>query len=122
MHFSGGSAKRVLVTGFDPFTLSQDVRQREPGGREFADGRVERAPLPHCRPGPRQVDTFVTTSQSRPGRFDLGRGGHVHTPVLDGLGEDPQELTTPMFEANRAAINDQVRSLVRVAAGTVSSR
>lgn len=275
VRFSGGKTKRVLVTGFDPFTLNRDVRQGNPSGasalaldgktirtaagpvrvetalfpvrwRDFANGMVERALLPHFRPGPKQVDAFATTSQGRPGRFDLeqtngawragfgdnedicyrgmvpvtrgvptvtpqpqwvpttlpthemstadtGRfpvrhntevtevpgatppepvttscpapespgttrpdgptpgsqaraggggdylsneiayratllrdatgldvpGGHIHTPVLEGLGDDPDELTTPTFESNRSAITHQVRALVRVGAGTL---
>lgn len=278
VRFAGGKIKRLLVTGFDPFTLKKDVRQGNPSGasalaldgktirtasgpvrieattfpvrwRDFADGMVERALLPHFRPGPKQVDAFVTMSQGRPGRFDLeqtngawrggfgdnedvcyrgmvpqapgvptvrpqpqwvpttlptqrmtangtGRfpvrhntevvevpgdtpaepvttdcpapdspgttrpdgptpgsvaraggggdylsneiayratllrdatglnvpGGHVHTPVLDGLGSDPDELTTPTFEANRTAINRQVQSLVRVVGGSLPPR
>lgn len=265
---------RVLVTGFDPFTLNRDVRQANPSGasalaldgvtvkgsdgpirieaalfpvrwRDFEDGMVEQALLPHFRAGKKQVDVFATTSQGRVGRIDLEHfngawragfgdnenvcyrgvvpiaagtptvapqpqwtlsthpiaamvtagtgpypvldnrtvtevpagtpsgpvttscpaapspgttrsngptpgslarsggggnylsneiayratllrdavglevpGGHIHTPVLQGLNPSkPEELTNPTFESNRAAINAQVRQLVLVAAG-----
>ncbi|WP_353953386.1 pyroglutamyl peptidase [Knoellia sp. S7-12] len=91
---------RVLVTGFDPFTLNRDVRQANPSGasalaldgltvkgpdgpirieaalfpvrwRDFEDGMVEQTLLPHFRPGKKQVDVFATTSQGRVGRIDL---------------------------------------------------
>lgn len=40
-------------------------------------------------------------------------GGHIHTPVLEGLdAENPAELTNPTFEANCEAITAQVRALV----------
>ncbi|GAA1244283.1 hypothetical protein GCM10009665_38810 [Kitasatospora nipponensis] len=39
-------------------------------------------------------------------------GGHLHTPVLTGLPADPQQLTGPDFEANRAAITAEVRTLL----------
>ncbi|OEJ27009.1 pyroglutamyl peptidase [Streptomyces agglomeratus] len=90
--------KRVLVTGFDPFTLDRDIRISNPSGatalaldgtvvrtadgparietavfpvrwRDFADGTVERALRPHL-PG---VDLFATVSQGRVGRFDVER-------------------------------------------------
>ncbi|MGW0533096.1 pyroglutamyl peptidase [Streptomyces sp. NPDC003032] len=91
-------AKRVLVTGFDPFTLDRDVRISNPSGatalaldgttirtaegparveavtfpvrwRDFGDGAVERALRPYL---PR-VDLFTTISQGRVGRFDVER-------------------------------------------------
>ncbi|MEU7277403.1 pyroglutamyl peptidase [Streptomyces sp. NPDC045431] len=91
--------KRVLMTGFDPFTLDRDIRIGNPSGaaalaldgtlirtadgswarvetavfpvrwRDFADGTVERALRPHL---PR-VDLFTTVSQGRVGRFDIER-------------------------------------------------
>ncbi|MFD4635444.1 pyroglutamyl peptidase [Streptomyces sp. NPDC058284] len=90
--------KRILVTGFDPFTLDRDVRISNPSGatalaldgttirtpdgparieavvfpvrwQDFADGAVERALRPHL---PR-VDLFTTISQGRVGRFDIER-------------------------------------------------
>ncbi|WP_171161819.1 pyroglutamyl peptidase [Streptomyces sp. I05A-00742] len=99
---AGHGVKRVLVTGFDPFQLDDDVRRSNPSGaaalaldgtvintpagparveaavfpvrwEDFARGTVERTLLPHFRPGPRQVDLFTTISQGRPGRFDVER-------------------------------------------------
>ncbi|MFJ2741159.1 pyroglutamyl peptidase [Streptomyces sp. NPDC087440] len=91
--------RRVLVTGFDPFTLDRDIRIGNPSGAtalaldgtvirtadgryarietavfpvrwdDFADGEVERALRPHLR----GVDLFTTISQGRPGRFDVER-------------------------------------------------
>ncbi|MFJ3159150.1 pyroglutamyl peptidase [Streptomyces kanasensis] len=96
---AGRGVKRVLVTGFDPFTLDRDIRIGNPSGaaalaldgtlvrtadggwarvetmvfpvrwRDFADGTVERALRPHL---PR-VDLFTTVSQGRVGRFDVER-------------------------------------------------
>lgn len=94
----GKEMKRILVTGFDPFTLDRDIRISNPSGavalaldgtvietadgparietavfpvrwRDFAEGSVERALRPHL---PR-VDLFVTVSQGRVGRFDVER-------------------------------------------------
>jgi pyrrolidone-carboxylate peptidase len=94
----GGGVKRVLVTGFDPFTLDRDVRISNPSGatalaldgtvietpdgparvetavfpvrwRDFTDGAVERALRPHLP----EVDLFTTVSQGRVGRFDVER-------------------------------------------------
>ncbi|MFD3378240.1 MULTISPECIES: pyroglutamyl peptidase [unclassified Streptomyces] len=90
--------KRILMTGFDPFTLDRDIRISNPSGatalaldgtvietadgparietavfpvrwQDFADGTVERALRPHL---PR-VDLFTTVSQGRVGRFDVER-------------------------------------------------
>lgn len=90
--------KRILVTGFDPFTLDRDVRISNPSGatalaldgttirtadgparveavvfpvrwRDFAQGVVERALRPYLP----HVDLFTTISQGRVGRFDVER-------------------------------------------------
>ncbi|WP_414497536.1 pyroglutamyl peptidase [Streptomyces sp. CRN 30] len=90
--------KRILVTGFDPFTLDRDTRISNPSGAtalaldgttirtadgparietalfpvrwdDFADGEVERA----LRPVLPQVDVFTTVSQGRAGRIDVER-------------------------------------------------
>ncbi|TLS47217.1 pyroglutamyl peptidase [Streptomyces montanus] len=94
----GKGVKRILVTGFDPFTLDRDIRISNPSGatalaldgtvietadgparietavfpvrwQDFADGTVERTLRPHL---PR-VDLFTTVSQGRVGRFDVER-------------------------------------------------
>lgn len=96
----GKKATRVLVTGFDPFTLDRDIRQANPSGasalamdgvtvegpdgpirleaamfpvrwRDFGDGMVEEALLPHFISSTARVDAFATTSQGRVGRIDL---------------------------------------------------
>ncbi|MFD9791281.1 pyroglutamyl peptidase [Streptomyces sp. NPDC059070] len=90
--------KRVLVTGFDPFTLDRDIRISNPSGAtalaldgtvirtadgparvetavfpvrwdDFAAGTVERA----LRPVLPKVDLFTTVSQGRVGRIDVER-------------------------------------------------
>ncbi|UUU34227.1 pyroglutamyl peptidase [Streptomyces sp. CA-210063] len=94
----GKDVKRILVTGFDPFTLDRDVRISNPSGatalaldgtviqtadgparietavfpvrwQDFADGTVERT-LRRQLP---RVDLFATVSQGRVGRFDIER-------------------------------------------------
>ncbi|GAA4794945.1 hypothetical protein GCM10023220_21600 [Streptomyces ziwulingensis] len=94
----GKGLKRVVVTGFDPFTLDRDIRISNPSGaaalaldgtvietaagparvetavfpvrwRDFAEGTVERALRPYL---PR-ADLFTTVSQGRVGRFDVER-------------------------------------------------
>jgi pyrrolidone-carboxylate peptidase len=90
--------KRILVTGFDPFTLDRDIRISNPSGatalaldgtvigtpdgparieavvfpvrwQDFTDGTVERTLRPYLR----KVDLFTTVSQGRVGRFDVER-------------------------------------------------
>lgn len=90
--------KRILVTGFDPFTLDADIRISNPSGAtalaldgtvirtadgparietamfpvrwaDFADGTVERTLRPYLP----KVDLFTTVSQGRVGRFDVER-------------------------------------------------
>ncbi|MEW1833237.1 pyroglutamyl peptidase [Streptomyces sp. NPDC088196] len=90
--------KRILVTGFDPFTLDADIRISNPSGAtalaldgtviqtadgparietamfpvrwaDFAEGSVERALRPYLP----KVDLFTTVSQGRVGRFDVER-------------------------------------------------
>ncbi|MET7568664.1 pyroglutamyl peptidase [Streptomyces sp. NPDC005492] len=90
--------KRILVTGFDPFTLDRDIRISNPSGAialaldgtvirtadglarietamfpvrwaDFAEGTVERALRPYLP----KVDLFTTVSQGRVGRFDVER-------------------------------------------------
>lgn len=97
-HPCGGALKRVLVTGFDPFTLDRDIRISNPSGatalaldgtvietaagrvrvetavfpvrwEDFAQGTVERT----LRPVLPEVDLFATVSQGRVGRFDVER-------------------------------------------------
>ncbi|MDQ0602160.1 pyrrolidone-carboxylate peptidase [Streptomyces canus] len=95
---SGKGIKRILVTGFDPFTLDRDIRISNPSGatalaldgtvietaqgparvetavfpvrwRDFAEGTVERTLRPYLR----KADLFTTVSQGRVGRFDIER-------------------------------------------------
>ncbi|MGW0709936.1 pyroglutamyl peptidase [Streptomyces sp. NPDC002643] len=90
--------ERVLLTGFDPFTLDRDVRISNPSGatalaldgtvietaegparvetvvfpvrwQDFTEGTVERTLRPYLG----KVDLFTTVSQGRVGRFDIER-------------------------------------------------
>lgn len=124
--------KRVLVSGFDPFQLDDDIRRSNPSGavalaldgtmldtpsgparveavmfpvlwEPFEQGIVERAFLPHVRPGPEQVDLFATVSQGRPERFDIERwNGRWHEGTdndravrAGGVITGPPDLPTP---------------------------
>ncbi|MFD7124303.1 MULTISPECIES: pyroglutamyl peptidase [Streptomyces] len=98
IRFPGHRVKRVLVTGFDPFTLDRDTRIGNPSGAsalaldgtlvrtaegparietavfpvrwtDFAEGTVERV-LARQLP---HLDLFTTVSQGRQGRFDVER-------------------------------------------------
>ncbi|MFB7497656.1 pyroglutamyl peptidase [Streptomyces sp. NPDC056161] len=99
LRYPGGKGlKRILVTGFDPFTLDRDIRISNPSGasalaldgtvietaagparvetavfpvrwQDFAEGTVERALRPYLP----AVDLFTTVSQGRVGRFDVER-------------------------------------------------
>ncbi|GAA2253701.1 hypothetical protein GCM10010232_48190 [Streptomyces amakusaensis] len=97
-HKGHRNIKRIVMTGFDPFTLDRDVRISNPSGatalaldgtvirtadgparietavfpvrwQDFADGSVERT-LRRQLP---QADLFTTVSQGRPGRIDIER-------------------------------------------------
>ncbi|MEU6254170.1 pyroglutamyl peptidase [Streptomyces sp. NPDC047043] len=94
----GRKIPRILVTGFDPFTLDRDIRISNPSGatalaldgtvietehgparietvvfpvrwQDFADSTVERTLRPYLK----SVDLFTTVSQGRVGRFDVER-------------------------------------------------
>ncbi|MFF2511801.1 pyroglutamyl peptidase [Streptomyces sp. NPDC058086] len=94
--------KRILVTGFDPFQLDDDIRRSNPSGAaalaldgitiktasgparieagilpvrwdDFSQGIAEHSMLPYLRPGPRQVQMFATISQGDIGHFDIVR-------------------------------------------------
>ena len=147
-----GRSRQVLASGFDPFTLDRNIRQSNPSGatalamdgrivqtakgpveiqtvvlpvlwEPFAQGIVEGAFLPHLVPGKRDVDTAVTISQGRAGRFDLEvwNGAHRGTfpdndrvsvdetiPIPEDLPHaDPQPQwtrTTLPVEAMKAAV------------------
>jgi len=97
--FSRG-VRKVLVTGFDPFTLDADIRIGNPSGAnaltldgrrwvvngttyeiqtvmfpvrytDFDETMVENALAPHYRRGPQRADLVMTASQGRVGIFDL---------------------------------------------------
>jgi pyrrolidone-carboxylate peptidase len=95
---AGRSFKRIVMTGFDPFTLDRDIRISNPSGatalaldgtwirtadgparietavfpvrwQDFADGTVERT----LRTQLPKADLFTTVSQGRVGRIDIER-------------------------------------------------
>ncbi|MEU6648706.1 pyroglutamyl peptidase [Streptomyces sp. NPDC046900] len=94
----GKGVQRILLTGFDPFTLDRDIRISNPSGatalaldgttietahgparietvvfpvrwQDFTDGEVERTLRPYLP----KADLFTTVSQGRIGRFDVER-------------------------------------------------
>ncbi|MFG3017765.1 pyroglutamyl peptidase [Streptomyces sp. NPDC048254] len=98
IRYAGKGVRRILVTGFDPFTLDRDIRISNPSGAsalaldgtvvrtaqgparvetavfpvrwdDFAQGTVERTLRPYLP----KVDLFTTVSQGRVGRFDVER-------------------------------------------------
>ncbi|MGY4976235.1 pyroglutamyl peptidase [Streptomyces sp. 900105755] len=98
IRYPGKGLRRILVTGFDPFTLDRDIRISNPSGAsalaldgtvietdegparvetavfpvrwdDFAAGTVERTLRPYLP----EVDLFTTVSQGRVGRFDVER-------------------------------------------------
>ncbi|WP_432190739.1 pyroglutamyl peptidase [Streptomyces sp. bgisy027] len=98
IRYPHGDLKRILVTGFDPFTLDRDIRISNPSGatalaldgtvietadgparvetavfpvrwQDFAEGTVERTLRPYLK----RADLFTTVSQGRVGRFDVER-------------------------------------------------
>ncbi|MEU4499387.1 pyroglutamyl peptidase [Streptomyces sp. NPDC023998] len=95
---AGKGIKRIVMTGFDPFTLDRDIRISNPSGatalaldgtwirtadgparietavfpvrwQDFADGTVERT----LRTQLPKADLFTTVSQGRVGRIDIER-------------------------------------------------
>jgi pyrrolidone-carboxylate peptidase len=94
------SVRKIVVTGFDPFTLDADIRIGNPSGAvaltldgrrwtvngttyeiqtvmfpvrytDFDENMVEDAVAPHYRPGRQHADLVMTASQGRAGIFDL---------------------------------------------------
>lgn len=117
--YGSSKVKRVVVTGFDPFSLDNDIRQANPSGaaalaldgavfktddgvvvveamlfpvrwRDFTDGMVEKALLPHYT-GERPADAVITVSQGRDGQFDL----EAHNGAWRGGTDDNEKTGTP---------------------------
>lgn len=92
--------RKLLISGFDPFTLDSEIRRGNPSGSsvlrldgrtlrvagqriqvqavvlpvryaDFDHGIVEAAFRTHLLRGPQKADMFVTSSQGRPDAFDL---------------------------------------------------
>lgn len=122
-----GRQRQVLASGFDPFTLDRNIRQSNPSGAvslamdgrtvqtpdgpveiqtvvvpvlwaPFADGIVERAFLPHLVPGRRTVDTAITISQGREGRFDLEYWNGAHRGTFPDNDRVSVDETIPIPE------------------------
>ncbi|MGN9909943.1 hypothetical protein ACTMTJ_20555 [Phytohabitans sp. LJ34] len=97
--FDGSAGRRLLVTGFDPFLLDDEIRRGNPSGAaaltldgqvltvngvriqvqtvvfpvryaDFDRGIVEEAIRPHVAAGGQRADAITTVSQGR-GQFDL---------------------------------------------------
>lgn len=97
---TGTSGRRLLVTGFDPFLLDDEIRRGNPSGAaaltldgqvltvdgtrvqvqtvvlpvryaDFDRGIAEDAIRPHVAAGAQRADAVTTVSQGRPGQFDL---------------------------------------------------
>jgi pyrrolidone-carboxylate peptidase len=108
-------AEKLLVSGFDPCDLDTEIRRGNPSGAavlrldgrflkvagrrvqvqavvfpvrytDFDAGMVEDAFRPHLVVGAQRADMFVTTSQGRPGAFDLEvwNGRRRSTPAERG--------------------------------------
>lgn len=107
---AGKGIKRIVMTGFDPFTLDRDIRISNPSGatalaldgtwirtsdgparietavfpvrwQDFADGTVERT----LRPQLPKADLFTTVSQGRVGRIDIE---HTNGAWRGGFGDN----------------------------------
>ncbi|WP_406325433.1 pyroglutamyl peptidase [Streptomyces niveus] len=121
--------KRIVVTGFDPFTLDRDIRISNPSGAlalaldgtvirtadgparvetavfpvrwgDFADGTVERA-LRRALP---RADLFVTVSQGRVGRIDVER---YNGAWRGGFGDNENVSETGLVPVKDAATQPQ---------------
>ena len=122
-----GKQRQVLASGFDPFTLDRNIRQSNPSGATalamdgrtvhtadgpveiqtvvfpvlwgpFADGIVERAFLPSLVAGRRTVDTAITLSQGREGRFDLEYWNGAHRGTFPDNDRVSVDETIPIPE------------------------
>ena len=123
----GKGVKRILVTGFDPFTLDRDIRISNPSGatalaldgttietadgpariettvfpvrwQDFADGTVERTLRPHLP----QVDLYTTVSQGRVGRFDVERTNGAWRGGFPDNGNISRTETVPVADPGSA--------------------
>ncbi|MEW9031572.1 MAG: hypothetical protein AB2404_02405 [Planifilum fimeticola] len=111
----GRNIKRILVSGFDPYRLEQEIRRSNPSGsaalqlhglrvdtedglaviqavifpvrwRDFEDGIVEDAFAPFLKPGPKRIDLMMTISQGRKRQMAIeGYAGRWHTGTDNNL-------------------------------------
>ncbi|PSK93787.1 hypothetical protein CLV63_116194 [Murinocardiopsis flavida] len=109
---------RVIVTGFDPFGLTEDPRAANPSGtaaialhrteldlpgrtavvrsalfpvrwRDFTEGIAEHLLLPHYTADTGAADAVITVSQGRDGRFDI----EAHNAAWRGPRPDNEGVT-----------------------------
>ncbi|WP_443076851.1 pyroglutamyl peptidase [Streptomyces sp. NBC_01725] len=135
--------KRVVVTGFDPFTLDRDIRISNPSGAlalaldgtvirtadgparvetavfpvrwgDFADGTVERA-LRRALP---RADLFVTVSQGRVGRIDVER---YNGAWRGGFGDNENVSETGLVPVKNPATQPQWTRTTLPYAGIVAA-
>ncbi|TXL92529.1 pyroglutamyl peptidase [Streptomyces sp. IB2014 016-6] len=135
--------KRIVVTGFDPFTLDRDIRISNPSGAlalaldgtvirtadgparvetavfpvrwgDFADGTVERA-LRRALP---RADLFVTVSQGRVGRIDVER---YNGAWRGGFGDNENVSETGLVPVKNPATQPQWTRTTLPYAGIVAA-
>ncbi|WTL22933.1 pyroglutamyl peptidase [Streptomyces sp. NBC_01506] len=135
--------KRVVVSGFDPFTLDRDIRISNPSGAlalaldgtvirtadgparvetavfpvrwgDFADGTVERA-LSRALP---RADLFMTVSQGRVGRIDVER---YNGAWRGGFGDNENVSDTGLVPVKDPATQPQWTATTLPYAGIVAA-
>ncbi|WAZ21469.1 pyroglutamyl peptidase [Streptomyces cinnabarinus] len=142
----GKGLKRILLTGFDPFTLDRDIRISNPSGAtalaldgtvietaggparietvvfpvrwaDFAEGTVERALRPYLK----GVDLLTTVSQGRVGRFDIERTNGAWRggfPDNDNIGRtETVPVTDPASQPQWTATTLPYRDIVAATTG-----
>ncbi|MGI5399293.1 pyroglutamyl peptidase [Streptomyces sp. CA-135486] len=126
---AGKGIKRIVMTGFDPFTLDRDIRISNPSGatalaldgtwirtaegparietavfpvrwQDFADGTVERT----LRTQLPKADLFTTVSQGRVGRIDIER---TNGAWRGGFGDNENVSRTETVPVNDPASQPQ---------------
>ncbi|WP_242438846.1 pyroglutamyl peptidase [Streptomyces sp. CB00455] len=119
------TAAMTAVQNPYPVRLNTAVTEIPAGGQEPVD-RAD-GPTPGSRAvaggGGGYLSNEVAYRSNRL-RLELSPGlpgGHLHTPVLDGLPADPAQLTGADFERNESAITAQVLQVLRHSAATATA-
>ncbi len=128
---AGGRPRRVLLTGFDPFTLDRDIRISNPSGatalaldgtvvetaagparietavfpvrwQDFAEGTVERTLRPYLP----KADLFTTVSQGRVGRFDRAHQRRLARRLPGQRQRQPHGAGAGRGSGDAAAVDD----------------